>query len=67
MEFYNIIKKNGIITLDGKWMELEIMLSETARLRKSGFKVLSHMWNLERKGGMNWECHVVKIEGSSVE
>jgi hypothetical protein len=36
MEFYSTTKKNGILSLEGKWMELEnITLSEVSQAQKS--------------------------------
>jgi UDP-N-acetylmuramyl tripeptide synthase len=36
MEYYSVIKKNEIVLIAGKWMEMEIiMLSEKASLRKT--------------------------------
>jgi hypothetical protein len=36
MEFYSTIKKNKILSLAGKWMELEnIILSEVSQVQKA--------------------------------
>jgi hypothetical protein len=36
MEFYSATKKNAILSLTGKWMELEnIMLSEVSQAQKA--------------------------------
>jgi hypothetical protein len=34
MEFYSAMRKNEILSFAGKWMELEIILSKLARLRR---------------------------------
>jgi hypothetical protein len=44
MEYDSVIKKNEIISLAGKWMELEIiMLSELNQTQKDKHNVLSHL------------------------
>jgi hypothetical protein len=41
MEFYSVIKKNEILSFEGKWMELEnIILSEVSQVQKG------HMFSL---------------------
>jgi hypothetical protein len=51
MEFYSAIKKNDIMLLAGKWMELEnLMLSEISRAKENQRShVFSHMWKLDLK------------------
>jgi hypothetical protein len=49
MEHYSAIKKNKIISLAGKWMELEIILREISHSERQISHVFSHMWNLERE------------------
>jgi hypothetical protein len=34
IEYYSAIKKNGILSFDGKWMELEIIILRYAKLKK---------------------------------
>jgi hypothetical protein len=48
MEFYSAMKKNEILSFAGKWMELEnIILSESARLRRPKSYVLPHVQTLD--------------------
>jgi hypothetical protein len=51
MEYYSAIKKNEIMAFAEKWMELEIMLSETSQTMTN--VACSNMWNLTRpiRGG----------------
>jgi hypothetical protein len=46
MELYSVIKKNEIMLLTGKWMELEIIMSKRSQVQKAKF-VFVHMWNLD--------------------
>jgi hypothetical protein len=34
MEYYSAIKKNGIMSLAGKWVELHIMFSKVSQVQK---------------------------------
>jgi hypothetical protein len=43
MEFYSVIKKNKMILSEGKWMDLENMLSKGARLKKAKVTFSPHM------------------------
>jgi hypothetical protein len=49
VEFCPGTKKNEILSLAGKWMELEnIMLSEVIQVQKDkGCHVFSHVWNTD--------------------
>jgi hypothetical protein len=42
MKFYSATKKNEILSLAGKWMELEIILSEVSQTQKAK----THMFSL---------------------
>jgi hypothetical protein len=48
MEYNSPIKKNEIM-FAGKWMELEILLSEISQTEKDKSRVLPLMWNLDIK------------------
>jgi hypothetical protein len=39
MESYSAIKKNETMLLTGKWMELEIMLSEISQVQKAKYLI----------------------------
>jgi hypothetical protein len=41
MEYYSDIKKNEIMSFVGKWMELEIMLSEISQAQKDKHHMFS--------------------------
>jgi hypothetical protein len=42
MEFYSVIKKNGILLFLGKWMELEnIILNEVSQAQKTKGSIFS--------------------------
>jgi hypothetical protein len=49
MDFYSAMKKNEILLLSSKWMELEnIILSEVSQGQKTKkLYVLPHMWTLD--------------------
>jgi hypothetical protein len=47
MEYYSIIKKNEIISLAGKWMELELfMLSKAVQTQKDNYCMFSLKYRL---------------------
>jgi hypothetical protein len=49
MEFYAAMKKNEMLSVAGKWMELEnITLSEVSLAQKTKNYVLPHMWTLDQ-------------------
>jgi hypothetical protein len=49
-EFYSAKKKNAILSLPSKWMELEnIILSKVRQAQKAKHHVLPHMWIIELK------------------
>jgi hypothetical protein len=39
------------MSLAGKWMELDIMLSKISQAQKDKYDVFAHMWNLDLKKG----------------
>jgi hypothetical protein len=46
-EFYSAMKKNGILSFAGKWMELEnIILSEISQAQKTKNHIFSHTCRL---------------------
>jgi hypothetical protein len=48
MEFYSSMKKNEVLSLAIKWMELEnIILSKVSQAQKTENHVLPHMWTLD--------------------
>jgi hypothetical protein len=48
MKFYSTIKKNEILSLAGKWMELEnIILSKVIQLQEAKSHMFFHMWNID--------------------
>jgi hypothetical protein len=48
IEYYSVIKTNEILSLTGKWMELEnIILSEVSQVQKDKGHVFSHMWKID--------------------
>jgi hypothetical protein len=48
MEFYSVTRMNEILSLAGKWMELEnITLSEVNQAQKAKSHMFSHMWNID--------------------
>jgi hypothetical protein len=50
MEYYSAIKKNKMMLLSGKWMELEIiMLSKISQTQKDKYHIFFHMHNLDLK------------------
>jgi adenylate cyclase class IV len=49
MEFCLAIKKNEIMSVAGKWMELEIMSSEINQIEKDNVCAFSLMQNLDIK------------------
>jgi hypothetical protein len=47
MEFYSAMKKNEILSLASKWMELEnIILSEVSQTQKTKNRMFSLIWGL---------------------
>jgi hypothetical protein len=47
MEFYSAMKKDEILSLAGKWMELEnIILSEVSQAQKTKNHMFSFIWEL---------------------
>ena len=50
MEYYPVIKKNKILSLEKTWMDLEgIMLSEISEAEKDKCPDLTYIWNLKMK------------------
>jgi hypothetical protein len=49
MEFYSATKKNEILLLAGKWMELENITLSEVRLRRQKNHVLLHMQIIDLK------------------
>jgi hypothetical protein len=47
MEYYLIINKNETLSLAGKWMELENMLSSISQVKKDKDQIFSHMWKID--------------------
>jgi hypothetical protein len=47
MEYYPAIKKNEIMSLAGKWTELEIMLNEISQAQNATF---THLQDLDQRG-----------------
>jgi hypothetical protein len=41
MEYYSAVKKNEIMSFAGKWMELEITLSEISQAQKAKYCMFS--------------------------
>ena len=56
MEYYPVIKKNKILSLEKTWMDLEgIMLSEISEAEKDKCPDLTYIWNLKMKAqNTNW-------------
>jgi hypothetical protein len=56
MEFYSAMKKKEILSLAGKWMELEnIILSKVIQAQKTKNHMFSsHMWTLDL--GQRQQC-----------
>jgi hypothetical protein len=48
MEYYSTIKKKKIFSFPGKWVELEIILSEISSKSQISH-VLNHLWNPDIK------------------
>jgi hypothetical protein len=47
MEFYSAMKKTGISSFAGKWMEVEnIILSEVSQAQKAKSQMFSLTWNI---------------------
>jgi hypothetical protein len=46
--FYSTTKKNEILSLSGKWMELENILSEVSQVQKAKNHVFSHMCTIDQ-------------------
>ena len=40
MEYYSVIKKNGIIPFAATWMELEIIISEVSQKEKDKYPTI---------------------------
>jgi hypothetical protein len=49
IEYYLAIKNNEIMLSTGKWMELEIILSEISQASKIQILHFTHLWNLDLK------------------
>jgi hypothetical protein len=48
MEYYSAIKKNEILSLVAKWIDLrDIMLSELNEAQKDKYHVSFHIWTLK--------------------
>jgi hypothetical protein len=50
MDYYSAINKNEIMSFAGKWMKLEIMLSEINQAQK--YHIFTHMKNMDLKNNM---------------
>ena len=49
MEYYSAIKRNGIVPFAEMWMDLEsVIQSEVSQKEKNKYRVISHIWNLEK-------------------
>jgi hypothetical protein len=46
MEYYSAMKKNELFSFAGKWMELEIILSEVSQAQKTKNPMFSLIWRL---------------------
>jgi hypothetical protein len=55
VEFYSVIKKNEPMTVVGKWMELEIVLSEITQLQKDKHHVFSFICRNKQKDDLKVE------------
>ena len=41
MEYYSVIKKNGIMPFAATWMELEIIISEVSKKQKDKYRIIA--------------------------
>ena len=49
MEYYSAIRRNEIGSFVETWMDLETVLqSEVSQKEKNKYRILMHMWNLEK-------------------
>ena len=50
MECYSAIKRNAFESVLMRWMKLEpIIQSEVSQKEKDKYRILMHMWNLEKR------------------
>jgi hypothetical protein len=49
MEYYSIVKKNEIMLLAGKWMDLEVIILSEIRQAQRASVMFSLVWNLDTK------------------
>ena len=56
MEYYPVIKKNKILSLEKTWMDLEgIMINEISEAEKDKYPDLTFIWKLKMKAKTkNW-------------
>ena len=49
MEYYSAIKRNEIGSFVVMWIDLEsVIQSEVSQKKKSKYRIVMHMWNLEK-------------------
>jgi hypothetical protein len=52
MEYYSATMKNEIMSCEGKWIEVDvIMLSKISQIQKDKYQIFSYMQNLDKKKG----------------
>jgi hypothetical protein len=56
IDFYSSTKKRGILLFAGKWMELEIILSEVRFRRPKAACLLSYVEYKYSNTMKNWSC-----------
>jgi hypothetical protein len=62
------IKKNEILPLAGKWMELEnIILSEVSQAQKAKSCMFSYMWNIDLIQIQQYYVKLVTLRGGHME
>jgi hypothetical protein len=49
MKYHLVIKKNEIMSLSGKWMELEIIMLSEINSKSQISHVFAHIWHLDLK------------------
>ena len=55
MEYYSAIKRNTFESVLMRWMNLEsIIQSEVSQKEKNRFRILTHIYGIEKDGMMNY-------------